>query len=157
MFLVSPAGDAPTTSEWSTILLPTKVPLILEVCRYVSLCNDRYKQIHNVLQVLIYRQIHNVLQVFRVDAAYIPLNLITWCRHQWKHFPRYWSFVRGIQRPPMDSPHKGQWRGTLTFSLICAWSWANSWGAGDLRRHRSHYGVTAMFNFNLKSVYMLQA
>ena len=28
-------GDAPTTSEWSTILLPTKVRLILEVLQYV--------------------------------------------------------------------------------------------------------------------------
>ena len=27
----APTGDAPTTSEWSTILLPTKVWLILEV------------------------------------------------------------------------------------------------------------------------------
>ena len=27
----APTGDAPTTSEWSTILLPTKVRLILEV------------------------------------------------------------------------------------------------------------------------------
>ena len=27
----APTGDAPTTSEWSTILLPTKVQLILEV------------------------------------------------------------------------------------------------------------------------------
>ena len=31
-----PTGDAPTTSEWSTILLPTKVRLILEVLRYVT-------------------------------------------------------------------------------------------------------------------------
>ena len=30
----APTGDAPTTSEWSTIVLPTKVPLILEVWRY---------------------------------------------------------------------------------------------------------------------------
>ena len=29
-----PTGDAPTTSEWSTILLPTKVQLILEVWQY---------------------------------------------------------------------------------------------------------------------------
>ena len=27
----APTGDAPTTSEWSTIILPTKVHLILEV------------------------------------------------------------------------------------------------------------------------------
>ena len=24
----------------------------------------------------------------------------------WKHFPRYWTFVRGIHRSPVDSPHK---------------------------------------------------
>ena len=29
----APTGDAPTTSEWSTSLLPTKVRLILEVLR----------------------------------------------------------------------------------------------------------------------------
>ena len=27
---------------------------------------------------------------------------------KWKHFPRYWSFVRGIRRSPVNSPHKGQ-------------------------------------------------
>ena len=36
-------------------------------------------------------------------------------------FPRYWPFVRGIHRSPVNSPHKGQWRGALIFSLICAW------------------------------------
>ena len=30
----APTGDAPTTSEWSTILLPIKVRLILETWRY---------------------------------------------------------------------------------------------------------------------------
>ena len=40
---------------------------------------------------------------------------------KWKHFPRYWPFVRGIHRSPVNSPHKGQWRGTLIFSLICVW------------------------------------
>ena len=39
---------------------------------------------------------------------------------KWKHFPRYWPFVRGIHRPPANSLHKGQWRGTLMFYLICA-------------------------------------
>ena len=37
---------------------------------------------------------------------------------KWKHLPRYWPFVRGIHRPPVNSPHKGQWRGALMFSLI---------------------------------------
>ena len=26
---------------------------------------------------------------------------------KWKHFPRYWPFVRGIHRSPVNSPHKG--------------------------------------------------
>ena len=42
--------------------------------------------------------------------------------------------------------HKGQWRGTLMFSLICAWiiGWINNREAGDLRRHRAHYDVIVM-------------
>ena len=40
--------------------------------------------------------------------------------NKWKHFPRYWTFVRGIQWSPVDSPHKGQWRGALMCSLISA-------------------------------------
>ena len=65
---------------------------------------------------------------------------------QWKHFPRYWPFVRGIHRSPVNSPHKGQWRRALMFSLICACNnvWVNNDKAGDLRRYRSHYGVTVM-------------
>ena len=30
----APTGDAPTTSEWLTILLPAKVQLILETWQY---------------------------------------------------------------------------------------------------------------------------
>ena len=36
----APTGDAPTTSEWSTILLPTNVRLILETWRYVFVVNN---------------------------------------------------------------------------------------------------------------------
>ena len=63
---------------------------------------------------------------------------------KWKHFPRYWLFVRGIHRSPLNSPHNGQWRGTFMFSLIGAWinGWVNNREAGDLRRHRAHYDVT---------------
>ena len=58
-----------------------------------------------------------------------------------KQFPRYWPFVCGIHRWPVNSPHKGQWRGALMFSLICAGinGLVNHRGAGDLRRHRAHY------------------
>ena len=42
---------------------------------------------------------------------------------RWKHFPRYWPFVREIHRLPVNPPHKGQW--VLMFSLI--WAWTNDW------------------------------
>ena len=67
---------------------------------------------------------------------------------KWKHFPRNWQFVRGIHRSPVNSPHKGQWRGALMFSLICVWinDWVNNREAGDLRRCRVHYDVIVMIN-----------
>ena len=68
---------------------------------------------------------------------------------KWKHFPRYWPFVRGIHRSPVNSPHKGQWRGALMFSLICARinGWVNNPEAGDLRRHPTHCDVIVMLMF----------
>ena len=66
---------------------------------------------------------------------------------RWKHFPRYRPFVRGIHWSSVNSPHKGQ---ALMFSLICAWTngWVKNRAAGDLRRHRAHYDVTALENLN---------
>ena len=60
-------------------------------------------------------------------------------------FPHYWPFVRGIHRSPVNSPHKGQWRGALIF-FICAWTngWVNNRGAGDLRLHRAHHDVIVL-------------
>ena len=65
---------------------------------------------------------------------------------KWKNFPRYWPFVRGIHRSPVNSPHKGQWRGALMFSLIYARTngWVNTGDAGDLRRKHAHYDVIVM-------------
>ena len=77
---------------------------------------------------------------------------------KWKHFPRHWPFVRGIHRSPVNSPHKGQWRGALMFSLICAWtnSWANTGDVGDLRRHRAHYDVIVVAGVNSNNSQALQ-
>ena len=41
---------------------------------------------------------------------------------KWKHVPSYWPSVRGIHRSPVNSPHKGQWRRALMFSVICAFN-----------------------------------
>ena len=68
---------------------------------------------------------------------------------KWKHFLRYWPFVRRIHRSSVNSPHKGQWREALMFSLICTWanSWTNNGDAGDLRRHRPYYEVIFMMHW----------
>ena len=73
---------------------------------------------------------------------------------KWKHFPRYRPFARGIHPYPVNSPHKGQWRGALMFSLICVWinGWVNNGEAGHLRRSRAHYDVTVMIWSNSKEI-----
>ena len=77
---------------------------------------------------------------------------------KWKHFPRNWPFVRGIHRSPVNSLHKGQWRGALMFSLICVWlnDWVNYREAGDLRRYRTHYDVIVMNDDISNSVMSIQ-
>ena len=88
--------------------------------------------------------------VNEINANMILLPIHFWPIHddviKWKHFLHYWPFVRGVHRSPVNSLHKGQWRGALMFSLICAWlnSWINNGEAGDLRRNRAHYDITIM-------------
>ena len=96
--------------------------------------------------------VRNTVLGMRISACNVTENLQTKFQVQirnddvikWKHFLCYWPFVRGIHRSSVNSPHKGQWRGALMFSLICAWinGRVNSREAGDLRRHRFHYDVT---------------
>ena len=109
----------------------------------------------------------------KYPAHYVALNFEgSWCERngemgsawcakihddfmKWKHFRRNWPFVRGIHRSPVNSSHKGQWRGALIFSVICAWinGWLNNGEAGVYRYHCAHYGVIVMvqgerFNVN---------
>ena len=47
---------------------------------------------------------------------------------------------------PLCVEFAGQWSRALIFCLICAWinGWVNNREAGDLRRHRAHFGVTVL-------------
>ena len=67
-------------------------------------------------------------------------------RHQMETFSALLALCEGNHRSPVDSPHKGQWRGALMFSLIGAWTngWANNRDDGSLRCYRAHYDVTVM-------------
>ena len=89
-------------------------------------------------------QVMNLFDVFEKSTTALD-DIITW-----KHLPLYWPFVRGIQRSPVNSPHKGQWRGALMFSLNSVWinSWVNNREAGNVRGHRTHYDVIAMLPKN---------
>ena len=71
----------------------------------------------------------------------------SWWRHQMETFSALLALCAGNSPVPVNSPHKGQWRGALMFSLICARinDWVNNREAGDLRRHRGHYEVNVMF------------
>ena len=87
---------------------------------------------------------------------------------KWKHFPRYWPFVWGINRSPVKSPHKGQSRGALMFSLIRmikrlskqSWGWWFETASCSLWRHCNEFvdlthlpqmivGVNFQFDWNI--------
>ena len=90
-----------------------------------------------------------VSQGARASAAMV-LTGITWWHHQMETFSALLALCAGNSPVPVNSPHKGQWRGALMFSLICAWinDWVNNYEAGHLRRHRhrhrGHYEVNVM-------------
>ena len=77
----------------------------------------------------IYHYFSNILLLLRSCLCMICwfqifflLLRFAWWRHQMETFPRYWPFVRGIPRSPVNSRHKCQWRGASMFSFICAWT-----------------------------------
>ena len=79
-------------------------------------------------------------------GSYCRSNAFTWWRHQMETFSALLALYAGNSPVPVNSPHKGQWRGALMFSLIYVWinGWVNNREVGDLRRHRGHYDVIEM-------------
>ena len=76
----------------------------------------------------------------------VDKSITPWWRHQMETFSALLALCARNSPVTGESPHKGKWRGTLIFSLICARinDWINNREVGDLRRHRAHYGVTVM-------------
>ena len=116
----------------------------------VVLCHDNGSRMKNIITsiqgyLLGFRHlIHEKLAIQYCSSLLLHDDII-----KWKHFPCNWPFVRGIHLVPVNSPHKGQWRGALMFSLICVWinGWVNNHEAGDLRRHCGHYDVNVMWKW----------
>ena len=85
------------------------------------------------------------LAIWKLSRQYFCNSLI--CHDdviKWKHFLRYWSFVRGIHRPPIHLMKASD-------AELCCLLWPapehtaeQTIYAGDLRRHRTHYDVTLL-------------
>ena len=86
-----------------------------------------------------------------MHASVTEICTTSWWRHQMEPFSALLALCAGNSPVPVNSPHKGQWRGALMFSLISAWidGWVNNGEAGDLRRHLAHYDVIVMCNHTL--------
>ena len=88
--------------------------------------------------------------VQKIASSIEPLSITRhqwpWWRHQMETFSAWLALYAGNSPVPVNSPHKGQWRGALMFSLICVWinGCVNNREAGDLRRNRGHYDVIVM-------------
>ena len=102
-------GDAPTTSEWSTISLPMKVHLISEVWWYITVVSNMTwpnKYTYNTIQ-------HNCTYIVRCDIIsyeniledhyfiymYLDFFMIRSCTKIWQSicscFPWYWISPTG--------------------------------------------------------------
>ena len=85
--------------------------------------------------------------------------LLTRWRHKMETFSALLALCAGNSPVPVNSQHKGQWRGALMFSLICVWinGWVNARETGDLRRYRGHYDVIIMntraLSWSFKSIF----
>ena len=54
--------------------------------------------------------------------------------------------IRGIHGLPVESPHKGQWRGALCFLWFAPEQTVGQTMQASARRHRAQYDVTLMFS-----------
>ena len=93
------------------------------------------------------KSIHAMYITIATNAASLPTH--PWWRHQMETCSALLALCAGNSPVPMNSPHKGQWRRALMFSLICAWinDWVNNREAGDLRSHQGHYDVNVMLQW----------
>ena len=130
----------------------------VKICRYIK---PSWYRCIRFLEAIYYISFHILISVYQFvsnNTYCVRFLVIMSCTDtgvsvhddviKWKHLPRYWPFVLGIHRSPVNSPHKCQWRWALMFSLICVWinGWVNNREAGDWRRYRAHCDVTVIFS-----------
>ena len=143
------------------ILIPSKTVFIMKR----GPCHHCKHAINNMLELgssplwyiysdrdLVNKSVHvHAFSVVKPVQRMISITPITWWRHQMETFSALLALCVRNSLVPVNSPHKGQWRGALMFSLICAWinGWVNNREAGDLRLHHGHYDVNVMISWKV--------
>ena len=102
------------------------IHLISQRCRFSLMLRSNFVQMKYIICFILTKftftwHISNMRVIpYPVHAIHVMRQTITWDVIKLKHCPRYWPFVRGIHRSPVNSPHKCQWRGGLMFSFWSA-------------------------------------
>ena len=73
-------------------------------------------------------------------------TIFAWWRHQMETFSALLALCVGNTPVPGDFPSQRPVTRSIDVFLISAWThgWVNNRGAGELRRHRTHYNVTVL-------------
>ena len=105
-------------------ILPDFLLILAKVFCTIFICINVMSDLH-VLHIHTYIWNYEHCMFGSVDANHLKYRILLLCNRwpehtyddviKWKYFPRYWPFVQGIHRPPVNSPYKGQWRGALMF------------------------------------------
>ena len=89
------------------------------VCQFITIYDFKLELSSRTAQISakspIFRPYDLVIWRMTSEQNRAPLKLCHDDVIKWKHFPRCWSFVRGIHPSPVNSSHKGHWRGALMF------------------------------------------
>ena len=158
---------------WDRLIFITEIPVVLKCRIYIYIYILIYIYIEMAPSLLTKHQIstkdtraqtmftlppsrwrHLVYECCNVQLSsqlghwlLLIISVIAWWCHQMDMFSALLALYVGNSPVTVNSPHKGQWRGALRFSLICACTndRVNNRKAGDLRHHCAHYDGSVMF------------
>ena len=152
----------PTDIAWAASLVPPVMPSRLSLTKSFVRLHTKVVRMTTPVVTGDVESAHQRPQWWPGQSSLqLSVTVYAWWRHQMETFSALLALCAGNSPVPVNSPHKGQWRGALAFSFICAWinSWVNNREAGDLRCHRAHYDVIVMgiciWKFKVWSMFFL--
>ena len=128
----------PTVYLWDVISCPCHWYLPRTQHSHIKYNKTKYDK----MSVLVWPLYHPVYSEHIQHTAIISMTDIFWKQERgikhailnttchddvikWKHFPRYWPFVRGIRRSSVNSPHTKDSDAEVWYFLW--WAWTNGW------------------------------